>query len=158
MLLHMDEIPMEELIFFGRRMSIFYAVLFTASLVYVILYYQHKTTWLIIGGFELALMFMSVVLLRLVIWKQTNANTFWAVVVASLLFVLFVFTTLYAGFTGFFKPLWSMTVSFGWLAIQGSTAYILYGFRKKFLGIQSTENAVKISTALLDKDILYANT
>lgn len=158
MLLHMNEIPMEELVFFGRRMSIFYTVLFTGSLVYVILFYQHKTSWLIIGGFELALMLLSVILLRLVIWKQTSSNTFWAVVVSSLLFVLFVFTTLYAGFTGFYKLLWSMTVSFGWLAVQGSTAYILYGFRKKFLAMQGTENAVKIRTALLDKDIIYANT
>lgn len=158
MILHMDEIPMDELVFFGRRMSLFYLVMFIASLVYVILYYQHKTSWIIIGSLEFFLMLVSVVLLRLVIWKQTNLNTLWAVIVSAMLFVLFVFTTLYAGFTGMYRPLWSMTVTFIWLAIQGSTTYILYCFRKKFLASVDEDGKTIVRKPLMDEQIIYANT
>lgn len=155
-LFHLDEMPLLELTFYARRLSLIYLLVIIISIIMLSIYYSDQQTILLVSCMELMIMFSTFVILRIIILSPRDGNIK-AAIGFTVLLLLFVFSgTIFGAVSGSFRPMTFILLPISWVLLQASSVYILWGFRRKVLDSAKDEN--KMKSKILDDSIIYSNT
>ena len=92
LIFHMDEVPLTELIFYGRRLSHFYLFFMISAIVLFALKFEADSmVSTIIGIIELILSVANFIALRIVVTNATKLNTLIAVILSIAMEIVFLF-------------------------------------------------------------------
>ena len=158
LLFRMEEVPLVELIFYARKSSHIYFIVFVVSLTLLILAGSVNRILLSLSITELVLMMINIIVLRIVITKPSKWNTFIALLVVIFLEIFYTAITVLGVIQGFLTPLYRLVVPLAWIVLEITTIFIMYGFHRKLIDSDAENDFPQShSTKLLDEEIVYAH-
>lgn len=156
MIFHMDEVPLLELIFYARRLSQIYVIVFILGIVMLCLTPGGVGSLLFaLSIVDVVLIGLDILVLRLVIWNTSRCNCLTALLLSLVALVVYVVLAI-AGIVTNESKLVYFTFPFLWILLEITTVIILYGFYRKIVR-ESEQQESSIGSALITNEILYSH-
>lgn len=156
MVFHMDEVPLLELKFYARNVSLIYLVVLVFGIVMLCLTPPHFNAFLLaLTIVDVSLVGMNIFVLRLVVWNASRCNCLSALLLTLGALIVYVVLAIIGVVRQFIKP-YILVIPILWILLEISTVVILHGFYKKIVNEGEAEPSTLGST-LLDREIEYSH-
>jgi hypothetical protein len=155
LLFHIDEVPVAELLFYARKLSIIYVALFIITVIETFLIDDRSILpWSIASCF---LLLLNVATLRFVCDDQSLFRIRCSLSVACMLLTYWIIWVVWFGVKGYFSPIWNICGPIVAVLMQATTAFILNKFRQKIIVMAAVEENPLRSSLIDPYKISYDN-